>query len=40
MINMETIIKARRLHHQGLSVRQIAKQLNIETAAKTKWQLN
>ncbi len=27
MINMETIIKARRLHYQGLSVRQIAKQL-------------
>ena len=25
MINMKTIIKARRLHHQGLSVRQIAK---------------
>ena len=42
MINMETIIKARRLHHQGLSVRQIAKQLNINrrTVAKYREQLN
>ena len=37
MINMETIIKARRLHHQGLSVRQIAKQLNINRRTVTKY---
>ena len=37
MINMETIIKARRLHHQGLSVRQIAKQLNINRRTVAKY---
>ena len=37
MINMETIIKARCLHHQGLSVRQIAKQLNINRRTVTKY---
>lgn len=38
MINMETIIKARRLfHQQGLSIRQIAKQLNINRRTVTKY---
>ena len=36
MINMEIIIKVRRLHHQGLAVRQIAKQLNINRRTVAK----
>lgn len=37
MINMETITKARRLFHQGASIRQIAKQLNINRRTVNKY---